>query len=298
MSEGKSSQKGLGRGLSALLGTIPPDESVVGFDSPSRIKSSEFNMIDINCIQTNPFQPRNEFEEIALIELMESIKLHGIIQPITVRKINKDTYQLISGERRMRASQMAGLTSIPAYIRTATDLQLIEMALIENIQREDLNLIEIAISLQRLLDECNITQENLAYRVAKSRSVVTNYLRLLRLGPEVQKAVCHSQITLGHARALVVIEDENLQEELLNKIITQKLSVRQVEDILRKIQQNTTNKPIRIGLPKHLQLMKQSLTENLQTKIDIKYNLKGKGSLIIQFKSDEELNRILSLIHK
>ncbi len=298
MSEGKSSQKGLGRGLSALLGTIPPDESVVGFDSPSRIKSSEFNMIDINCIQTNPFQPRNEFEEIALIELMESIKLHGIIQPITVRKINKDTYQLISGERRMRASQMAGLTSIPAYIRTATDLQLIEMALIENIQREDLNPIEIAISLQRLLDECNITQENLAYRVAKSRSVVTNYLRLLRLGPEVQKAVCHSQITLGHARALVVIEDENLQEELLNKIITQKLSVRQVEDILRKIQQNTTNKPIRIGLPKHLQLMKQSLTENLQTKIDIKYNLKGKGSLIIQFKSDEELNRILSLIHK
>ena len=298
MSEGKASQKGLGRGLSALLGNIPPDESVVGFDSPSRIKTSDFSLIDINTIQTNPFQPRNEFEEIALVELMESIKLHGIIQPITVRKIDNTTYQLISGERRLRASQMAGMTNIPAYIRSATDIQLIEMALIENIQREDLNPIEIAISLQRLLDECNITQENLAGRVAKSRSVVTNYLRLLKLGTETQKALCKAQITLGHARALVVIEDELLQEKLVHRIIEEKLSVRQVEDILRKMQQNKSIKPIRIGLPKHLQQMKQSLTDNLQTKIDIKYNLKGKGSLIIQFKSEEDLNRILSLIKK
>ncbi|HOF15477.1 MAG TPA: ParB/RepB/Spo0J family partition protein [Bacteroidales bacterium] len=298
MSGNKPSQKGLGRGLSALLGNISPDESIVGLDSPSRYKSAEFSFIDLNSIQTNPYQPRNNFEEIALNELMESIKQHGIIQPITVRKIDDNTYQLISGERRVKASQMAGLTNIPAYIRTATDLQAIEMALIENIQREDLNPIEIALSLQRLLNECNITQENLAEKVAKSRSVVTNYLRLLKLGTYAQKALISNQITFGHARALVAIEDVDTQESLVNKIINQKLSVRQTEDMLRKIQQNKTVKTIRVTLPKHLQVVKQSLTENLKTKVDIKYNLKGKGNLIIQFKSEDELNRILSLIKK
>ena len=298
MSGNKPSQKGLGRGLSALLGNISPDESIVGLDSPSRYKSAEFSFIDLNSIQTNPYQPRNNFEEIALNELMESIKQHGIIQPITVRKIDDNTYQLISGERRVKASQMAGLTNIPAYIRTATDLQAIEMALIENIQREDLNPIEIALSLQRLLNECNITQENLAEKVAKSRSVVTNYLRLLKLGTYAQKALISNQITFGHARALVAIEDVDTQESLVNKIINQKLSVRQTEDMLRKIQQNKTVKTIRVTLPKHLQVVKQSLTENLKTKVDIKYNLKGKGNLIIQFKSEDELNRILSLIEK
>lgn len=298
MSGNKPSQKGLGRGLSALLGNISPDESIVGLDSPSRYKSAEFSFIDLNSIQTNPYQPRNNFEEIALNELMESIKQHGIIQPITVRKIDDNTYQLISGERRVKASQMAGLTNIPAYIRTATDLQAIEMALIENIQREDLNPIEIALSLQRLLNECNITQENLAEKVAKSRSVVTNYLRLLKLGTYAQKALISNQITFGHARALVTIEDVDTQESLVNKIINQKLSVRQTEDMLRKIQQNKTVKTIGVTLPKHLQVVKQSLTENLKTKVDIKYNLKGKGNLIIQFKSEDELNRILSLIKK
>jgi len=298
MSEGKSSQKGLGRGLSALLGNIPPDESVVSFDSPSRFKTSDFSIIALDCIETNPWQPRNAFEETALTELMESIKQHGIIQPITLRKIASGNYQLISGERRVRAARMAGMTHIPAYIRTASDLQLIEMALIENIQREDLNPIEIALSLQRLLDECNMTQENLALRVAKSRSLVTNYLRLLKLGVKVQQAVCNNLISMGHARALVIIEDEEQQEKLLQKIIDNKLNVRQVEDMLRKLQQQKSEKQIKIGLPKHMQLMKQSLTENLKAKIDIKYNLKGKGSLIIRFKSDEDLNRILSLIQK
>jgi len=170
--------------------------------------------------------------------------------------------------------------------------------LIENIQREDLNPIEIALSLQRLLNECNITQENLAEKVAKSRSVVTNYLRLLKLGTYAQKALISNQITFGHARALVAIEDVDTQESLVNKIINQKLSVRQTEDMLRKIQQNKTVKTIRVTLPKHLQVVKQSLTENLKTKVDIKYNLKGKGNLIIQFKSEDELNRILSLIKK
>ncbi|MDD4210266.1 MAG: ParB/RepB/Spo0J family partition protein [Bacteroidales bacterium] len=298
MSEGKSSQKGLGRGLSALLGNISPDESVVSFDSPSRFKTADFSIIALDCIETNPWQPRNAFEETALTELMESIKQHGIIQPITLRKIASGNYQLISGERRVRAARMAGMTHIPAYIRTASDLQLIEMALIENIQREDLNPIEIALSLQRLLDECNMTQENLALRVAKSRSLVTNYLRLLKLGVKVQQAVCNNLISMGHARALVIIEDEEQQEKLLEKIIDNKLNVRQVEDMLRKLQQQKPEKQIKIGLPKHMQLMKQSLTENLKTKIDIKYNLKGKGSLIIRFKSDEDLNRILSLIQK
>lgn len=298
MSEGKSSQKGLGRGLSALLGNIPPDESVVSYDSPSRIKTSDFSMVALDCIETNPWQPRSTFEELTLTELMESIKQHGIIQPITLRKIDAGKYQLISGERRVRASKMAGLTHIPAYIRTATDMQLIEMALIENIQREDLNPIEIALSLQRLLDECNLTQENLAIKVAKNRSVVTNYLRLLKLGVKVQQAVCNHQISMGHARALVVVEDESIQEKLLQKILDEKLSVRQIEDLLRKMQHQKQEKNIKIGLPKHLQLMKQSLTENLNTKIDIKCNLKGKGSLVIKFKSEDDLNRILSLIQK
>ena len=298
MSEGKASQKGLGRGLSALLGNLPPDESVVGSNSPSRIKTSDISLIDIDEIITNPWQPRNDFEEQALQELSESIRMHGIIQPITVRKIDDGSYQLISGERRVRASKIIGMIQIPAYIRTATDLQLIEMALIENIQREDLNPIEIALSLQRLLDEFNITQENLAQKVAKSRSLVTNYLRLLKLNTEVQKSVCEHRISMGHARALVVIDDENLQINLLHKIVDENLSVRQVEDLLRKIQQQKPNKPVKIGLPKHLQLMKQSLSENLHTKIDIKYNHKGKGNIVISFKSEEDLNRILSLIQK
>ena len=181
MSEGKASSKGLGRGLSALLGNLPPDESVVSSNSPSRIKSSEISFIPLENIVTNPWQPRNDFEEQSLIELSESIRRHGIIQPITVREVDNDSYQLISGERRVRAAKMAGLIQIPAYIRTATDLQLIEMALIENIQREDLNPIEIALSLQRLIDEFNITQESLASKVAKSRSLVTNYLRLMKI---------------------------------------------------------------------------------------------------------------------
>ncbi len=298
MAENKSSQKGLGRGLSALLGNVTPDESVVAYDSPSRYKAADFSFIKLNSIQTNPYQPRNNFEEIALNELVESIKQYGIIQPITVRKIDNDTYQLISGERRVRASQMAELTTIPAYIRTATDLQVIEMALIENIQRENLNPIEIALSLQRLLNECNITQESLAEKVAKSRSVVTNYLRLLKLELKTQQALINNLISFGHARALVAIENTTTQENLVEKIINQKLSVRQTEDIIRKIQQNNPTKTIRINLPKHLQLVKQSLTTNLKTKVDIKYNLKGKGNITIQFTSEEELNRILSLIKK
>ena len=298
MSEKKNSTKGLGRGLSALLGNLPPDESVVGSNSPSRIKTSEVCFIPVDTIITNPWQPRNNFEENSLQELSDSIKQYGIIQPITVRGTDDGKYQLISGERRVRAAMMAGLIQIPAYIRTATDLQLIEMALIENIQREDLNPIEIALSLQRLIDEFNITQESLASKVAKSRSVVTNYLRLLKLSTHVQLAVCNHQISMGHARALVVIDDEAQQEKILQRIIDENLSVRQVEDLLRRMQKQSSNKPIKVGLPKHLQLMKQSLSLNLNTKIDIKYNIKGKGSLIINFKSDEDLNRILSLIQK
>lgn len=172
------------------------------------------------------------------------------------------------------------------------------MALIENIQREDLNPIEIALSLQRLIDEFNITQESLASKVAKSRSLVTNYLRLLKLGTNVQLAVCNKQISMGHARALVVIEDELAQDKILKRIVDEKLSVRQVEDIIRKIQNQSPEKQTKRILPKHMQLMKQSLSVNLNTKIDIKYNIKGKGSLIINFKSEDDLNRILSLIQK
>jgi ParB family chromosome partitioning protein len=302
MEEKKPAKKGgLGQGLSALLGNYnPPDESVVKADSPSRIKTSDLTKIDIQLIDANPWQPRNEFEEEALNELAESIKNHGLIQPITVRKGKNGRYQLIAGERRLRASKLAGLTEIPAYIRSASDMQMLEMGLIENIQRKDLNPIEVALSFQRLLDECNIRQDELADKVSKSRPVISNYLRLLKLYPPVQKAVTSGQITMGHAKMLATVEDESQQVSILDKIVYEELSVRQVEELMRKLNQESSKrqKPTKIALPHHIQTVKTSLKKMYNTDIDIKRNLKGKGNITIAFKSDEEFNRIIEMLQK
>ncbi len=297
MSEKKDKKPALGRGLSALLGEVP-DVGVVSQDSPSRIKVGTISKIALDDIETNPWQPRNSFEEEALAELSESIRKQGLIQPVTVRVMENGKYQLISGERRLRASKMAGLTMITAYVRTADDMQMMEMALMENIQREDLNPIEIALSLHRLQDECKITQEDLAVRVSKSRSAVTNYLRLLKLSAPVQAALCRNEITMGHARALLALEDGEQQESLMQEIISKELSVRQVEDRVRQIQQPETEKTakVKVVLPMHYEDARQRLSDHLQSPVEIKRDLRGRGSVTIKFKSDEEFERILSLM--
>src|SRR5471030_1474714 len=228
----------LGRGLSALLNdsenvytnknNISQGSEVAGLGSVNDIKLSE--------IEVNPFQPRTDFDEQALRELADSIKLQGLIQPITVRRLNAHSYQLISGERRLRASKLAGLTQVPAYVRTANDQQMLEMALIENIQRENLNAIEVAISFQRMIEECSLKQEELGARVSKNRSTVTNYLRLLRLPPVIQASIRDAQISMGHAKALITIEDPAKQIYIHQHIIKHGLSVRKAEELARDVQ--------------------------------------------------------------
>ncbi|MBO4402772.1 MAG: ParB/RepB/Spo0J family partition protein [Bacteroidales bacterium] len=300
MDKGKKEKKGLGRGLDALLGnSFDVGNVVVNPDSPSRIKTGSISKIPLESIDTNPWQPRNAFEEEALQQLSESIREHGLIQPVTVRQLENGRYQLISGERRVRASKLAGLTQITAYVRTADDMQMLEMALIENIQRQDLNPMEIALSLQRLQDECQITQEDLAVRVSKSRSAVTNYLRLLKLSEPVQQALCMQQISMGHARALVVAEPEQ-QQHLLKEIMEKDLSVRQTEDLLRQWQQKAaeTAPKAKVRLPQAYQDAKKQLAGKFQTVVKIQRDAQGKGHLTFSFKSDEELDRLLSLLQK
>ncbi|MBE9468001.1 MAG: ParB/RepB/Spo0J family partition protein [Bacteroidetes bacterium] len=284
-------KKALGRGLGALIG-----------DSEKIIENNEnINEISISYIDVNPFQPRTRFDEEALNELSNSIKKLGIIQPITVRKIHNKEYQLITGERRLRASKLAGLTQIPAYIRTADDQAMLELALVENIQREDLDAIEVAISYQRLMEECKFTQEVLSDRVGKKRSTITNYLRLLKLPGEIQLGIKNKYISMGHARALVNIEDANSQMNIFKKIIDQGLSVRKVEDLVRDMDKhNNNNKEPDNSVnnnEEYVQLQKH-LSDYFNTQIDFKRNLKGKGKIIIPFKTDEELERIVGILDK
>ena len=298
----KENKTGLGRGLSALLGDFP-DSSVVPQDSPSRMKAGSISKIPLDSIETNPWQPRNTFESEALAELAASIKRQGLIQPIAVRDMGDGKYQLISGERRVRASRMAGLTMITAYVRTADDIQMMEMALTENLQRSDLNPIEIALSLKRMQDECQVTQEDLAERVGKSRSAVTNYMRLLKLATPVQEALCNHSLSMGHARALVVLEDASLQQKVLEEILSQGLSVRQVEDKVREMLQPAEEKPVakpavKVELPQHYKDAGRQLSTFLQAPVDIQRDLRGRGKVTIKFKSDEEFQRILALLQE
>lgn len=298
-----SKKKALGRGLSALLSDTPEDEKLdVDVTSPVREKENKvvtdsINEILLSEIETNPFQPRQHFDQEALQELSESIKVHGIIQPITVRRFSNNQYQLISGERRFQASKLAGLTKIPAYVRTADDQQMLEMALIENIQRENLNPIEISLSYQRLISECNLKQEELGDRVGKSRSTVTNYLRLLKLPPDIQIAMRDNKLTMGHARAIINVENSDSQLYIFKKTLAEDLSVRKVEELARELtankETNTTTSPS--AQPKEVTQLQTRLSSHFGTKVSVKSDGK-KGDIRIPFLSIEDLNRILDIL--
>jgi ParB family transcriptional regulator, chromosome partitioning protein len=287
-------KKALGRGLSALLES--PETDITTRDVTGDFVMGAVAHVLIEHIEANPFQPRTTFNEEELAELAMSIQQQGIIQPVTVRKMGHDRYQLISGERRMKAARVAGLTEVPAYIRIANDEQMLEMALVENIQREDLNPIEIAVSYQRLIEECRISQEELSQKVGKDRSTISNYIRLLKLPGEVQDAIGTGAITMGHARALITVDDPERQVAFLQTIIHEQLSVRQVEELVRKPGQP---KPVK---PKEPELQvsagftagQEALHNKLNARVELKVNRKGGGTILIPFSSEEEFNEILS----
>jgi ParB family chromosome partitioning protein len=290
----KARKTGLGKGLSALLqDNTDYSKNIRGSEASPEGTVAE---ISIDWIEVNPFQPRTDFNEQALNELAESIKVQGIIQPITVRMLSKNSFQLISGERRFQASKLAGLTKIPAYVRLADDQQMLEMALIENIQRENLNAIEIAMSYQRLLAECNLKQEELGDRVGKNRSTVTNYLRLLKLPPDIQIALRDKKITMGHARALISIEDISMQLEVFHKIIKEELSVRKVEDYVRSLGHPKTDAISKAPISKEFNNLQEQLSSHFGTKIKIKSSDNKKGEINIPFVSTSDLNRILEIL--
>ena len=289
---------GLGRGLRALLddSDLPENDRQSLSNESSSLGSISF--VKITQVQVNPFQPRTDFDAEALNELAESIKLQGLIQPITVRQSGQNSYQLISGERRLRASKLAGLTEIPAYARTANDQQMLEMALIENIQRENLNAIEVALSFQRMIDECNLKQEQLGERVSKNRSTVTNYLRLLKLPPAIQASIRDKEISMGHARALISVEDVDKQLYLFHEIINRGLSVRNVEELVRQVQNfGKGKKPVKAsGMSFQYMKIQDDLASKFSTNVKLKLNEKGRGSIEIGFMSDDDLNRILEML--
>jgi len=289
----KNKRIGLGRGLGALL----TDQETIQEQAPQTPAEvfSAVNEISVQWIEVNPFQPRTYFDQQALQELAESIRTQGIIQPITVRQLGPNSYQLISGERRLQASKLAGLQAIPAYIRTADDQQMLEMALIENIQRENLNAIEIALSYQRLLQECNLKQEELGDRVGKNRTTVNNYMRLLKLPPQIQAAVRDTKITMGHARALVNIEDETAQLQLFEKILTEEWSVRRVEEAVRQLGQPQASPKKRN--PLDLSQWQNQLTQFLGSRVKIVANEQHRGEIKIPFKSKEELEKLIQMLH-
>jgi ParB family chromosome partitioning protein len=300
-------KKALGKGLSALLDNAGSTKPQSNYNSPetdgnkSSANLGSVNEIRIAEIEINPFQPRTDFDEQALIELAESIKVQGLIQPITVRRVNSHSYQLISGERRLRASKRAGLLTIPAYIRTANDQQMLEMALIENIQRENLNAMEVALSFQRMLDECDLKQDELGERVSKNRSTVNNYLRLLKLPPSIQASIRDGDISMGHARALITIADPVKQVYLHQQILQHGLSVRKVEEMVRALQHNEVpakkddRKPAKT--PSYqIQKIQDDLASKFSTKVKLKVSDKGAGSIEIPFMSEDDLSRILQML--
>ena len=282
----------LGRGLDALFSM---DEVQTG-------GSSSISEIELTKIKVNPNQPRREFDPVALQELADSIREIGIIQPITLRKINDEEYQIIAGERRFRASQMAGLERVPSYIRTADDENVLEMALIENIQREDLNSVEIALTYQHLLDQYGLTQERLSERVGKKRTTVANYLRLLKLPAPVQMGLKNKQIDMGHARALLTLNDPKLQVKLYEEIVAQGYSVRRVEELVKALSQGESIvsggkkiTPRQQRLPEEYNMLKQQLSGFFNTRVQLTCSEQGKGKISIPFANEEELERIMSI---
>jgi ParB family chromosome partitioning protein len=293
----KAKKKALGRGLNAILES--PDTDITSRDISGNYVVGAIADIPVKSIESNPFQPRDKYEEESLNDLADSIKEQGIIQPVTVRKLGYDKYQLISGERRLKAAKLAGLELIPAYIRVANDQQMLEMALVENIQREELNPIEIAIGYQRLVEECKLTQEQLSEKVGKKRSTITNYLRLLKLPVEIQVALRDVKITMGHARALVNVEDPASQKYLLELILEKDISVREVEKLVRNLHSDPLKKfrkTVSHPLPVAYETARDSLSEQLKTKVKVTRNNRGRGNIVIPFKTDEEFRKIINLI--
>ncbi len=293
-----SKKQAMGRGLDAILGS--PDTDITSKDISGNYVVGAVAELPIHQIEANPFQPRSEFEDQPLIELSDSIQKQGIIQPITVRKMGLNSYQLISGERRLRAAKMAGLKMIPAFIRVANDEQMLEMALVENIQRENLNAIEIAISYTRLIEECQITQEELSTRVGKKRSTVTNYIRLLKLPAEVQIALSQNQISMGHARSIISVESLSTQLKILEQIISRDLSVRETETLVKdltnpieKVERKSEN-----YLPANFISYRSQLNNLLSTRVELKRNAKGGGKISIPYSGEADLLRIIALLEK
>lgn len=295
----------LGKGLAALL-----EDSGSDITSSPRIVNGNTAVVgtvanvSLFQIEANPFQPRNEFEKQALVELAQSIKEYGLIQPITVRKVGFDKFQIISGERRFRASQLAGLEQIPAFIRIANDKTMLEMALVENLQREDLNAIEIALGYKRLIEECNLTQEQLSQKVGQDRSTVTNFLRLLKLPEPIQAALRDKKITMGHARALLSVDDAQMQTKILNDILKNELSVRRIEEYARtysgkkprtqKTESGKQNKSILLSFGE--QKLQEDLNSIFKTSVTVEKKSDNEGKITIHFKNEEALNHIKSIL--
>ena len=294
MSNNSKKQPALGRGLGALLTNVDTD-----ITSLTGATLGSISLLPIHSIETNPFNPREHFQKEALEELAVSIATHGIIQPLTVRKLGRDKYQLISGERRFRAAQLAGLIEVPAYIRIANDQAMLEMALVENIQREDLNAIEIGISYQRLIEECSLTQEQLGEKISKSRSNVTNHLRLLKLPANIQAGVRDGFVSMGHARALVAVSDEHEQIALFHQVMEENLSVRDLEKLLKNQRREitTTTQHNQVKLSSIQMVFIEELEKRLASSVNIQKNNKGQGKLIVTFKSDDDFKRIVSLLN-
>lgn len=291
-------KQALGRGLSALLKDPSNDIKSVEDKGADKVVGNIIEL-ELDAIEINPFQPRSNFNEETLKELAKSIKELGVIQPITVRKLDFNKFQLISGERRLRASKLAGLETIPAYIRIANDNESLVMALVENIQRHDLDPIEVALSYQRLIDEINLTQEELSDRVGKKRSTITNYLRLLKLDPIIQTGMRDGFISMGHGRALISVEDDDAQSDIYHKVVSQNLSVRETEALVKKYQDSLkpqaakqTTKSFEVA-----ETDQKVFTGFFGTKVDVKVAGNGKGKITIPFHSEEDYNRILKLIN-
>ena len=284
-----SKKNALGKGLSALLENAKTDITSNTDHQKSEVVGS-ISRIEISSISPNPFQPRLDFDKEPLLELSNSIKEHGIIQPITVRKIGRNEFQIISGERRYQASKLAGTNELPCFIRIADDQHMLEMAIVENVQRKDLNAIEIALSYQRLIDECNLSQEELGKKVSKNRSTVANFLRLLKLPIEIQKALRDDKITMGHSRALLALSNEKEMLITLNEILENNLSVRAVEE-KRKFQVKSLNSTL--ALSRYELRMQNNMAYQLSSKVNIKKKASGKGQIIISFNNQDDLNRIL-----
>lgn len=300
MTSNPKKRSALGKGLGALL-----DNANTDITTTTTGVTGGVSLLPISAIEANPFNPRTNFEKEALEELSQSIRIHGIIQPLTVRKLGRDNYQLISGERRFRASQLAGLTEVPAYVRVANDQAMLEMALVENIQREDLNAVEVALSYQLLIDEIGLTQEQLAQKISKSRSSITNHLRLLKLPAEIQLGVRDNLISMAHARSLVSAGEIDRQLDLYRQIIDFQLSVRETEELIRsglsketQIDPRSSSGKTAMELTVQQDVFKNHFSDRIATKVDIKKTAAGNGKILINFSSETDLNRIIELLNK